>query len=177
MMNKISRLLVLALLGCCTVASADGITSSNRVAVTDIGSILSRQFYTGVTPNGAPCRVEIAKVGGFVGGPYNAIYLTGYDFLPGFPVQRVSGYFQIGMDPRLFVVQSHQGSPNRIETSVLVPNLIPQVGGISTWQGDLTIGRNDVGLATFIQIFESSYDPISNLTSTRRFYCGEHASP
>ena len=176
-MNKISGILALALVGFCSAASADGFTPSNRVAVTDIGSVLSRPFYTGVTSTGAPCRVEIAKVGGFVGGPYNAIYLTGYDFLPGFPVQRVSGYFQVGMDSRLFVVQSHQSSPNRVETSVFVPNPVPQVGGIGTWQGDLTVGRNDAGFATFIQILEASYDPISNLTSTRRFYCGEHATP
>ncbi len=159
-------------LGLATSASADGFGYANEAALAHLSATLNQISYEGVTPFGSYCKVQVVKMGGVVGGFSNQMMISGYDDLPGFPILRASGFFQIGLDSRFFWVTEFSDTPESLRVNVLTVDPTGLSAGAYS-RTAIAITRNGAGNVVSIGTRESSVDPISNGTYTREFNCGQ----
>lgn len=111
-------------------------------------------------------------MGGVVGGFSNQIMISGYDNLPGFPILRASGFFQIGLDSRFFRVTELSDTPESLLVNVLTLDPTGLSAGAYS-RTAIVITRNAAGNVVSINTEETSVDPISNETYSREFSCGQ----
>jgi len=155
--------------------NASAAVNLNAETLAKLSPYFTQMHYVGVTPKGELCKVDVAKMG--LGNNLSQIYVSGFDRfpMPGSTIFREVGFFSLATDMRWFKVQKAEFGNELVQVQVYQPNATdPVIYGIGEWTGLLSLrpSASGKGLGS-VQIDESWYDPTSNATSTRSFFCGE----
>ncbi len=177
------RTLIITLFAACSLGAASasaaplGTSFNNAEVLAKLGSYFTRWTYAGVDQAGKYCKVDVFKQP-YWNLPVGQLTVTGFNHFP-MPqpgnILRQVGYFGLALDPRWYVVQKAEFSDVKAEVTVHQRNgSNPVIYGVTEWIGTITLlpsaSGKDLGS---IKIEERWFDPSSNATTTRTFFCGE----
>ena len=145
-------------------------------AMNAIANALPLNFYEGITPDGAPCTLTIARTPWVLGQSFQSILISGSKYLtPPFPgnLWGTQGFFQINLSDALFLTEANWNANQlTIGTEFSPDYAVPNMTFGETWNGELTVTKFPGGGVASVAIIETQTDRISGFTQTRQFVCG-----
>jgi hypothetical protein len=166
-----------------TVVSSISFASANQyserqlksAAMNDVARALPLVKYSGFTPSGAPCTIQVAKTPWVFGQSFQSILIDGSQSLyPTLPanIWGNQGFFQINISDNIRLTQYEWNANQLIVSTEFRNRMFPGVIFTADWRGTIAITKLPGGGVASVNIREESYDFSTGTTQTRDFVCG-----